>query len=328
LASAEPSKHALRDAAIGLASLAILRLLISHVSIPPAAVVPASVLASFLFVGISVATLFRAAAFRWTWGTAIAAVLIGVPMQFGLGFAANAAGGLAASILHPIAQTGLLVWCLGLGAMLCLALRGDRNLLVPVAIFLALFDIWLVFVPEGPVGQIARGNQAALAQVAFTVPAPTHAPTGAKAHSLAYIGPADFLFMSMFFVALYRFGLRARETAIWMAPVLVLYLLVALMFPHVSLGPIRLGALPALVPIGLVLLAVNAREFRLSRDEKITSWAVLVIGIALVAWRFSVQPTSPVEPSPSEDAQGLPESGGSPAPKPEGRSPSPIPTAP
>ena len=270
------AKNSLRDAALGLAALALLRILISHVPIPMPAVGIASLVVSFLFLGISVATLYRAAAFKWTWATAIGAVLIGLPLQFGLGFGAASIGGFWASILHPIAQTGLLVWCLGLGAMLCLALKGDRNLLVPVAIFLALFDIWLVFVPEGPVGQIARGNQSALVQVAFTVPQPTHAPTGAKAQSLAYIGPADFLFMSMFFVSLYRFGLRAKETAMWMAPVLALYLLTALLLPHVSIGPIQLGALPALVPIGLVMLAVNAREFKLNRDEKVTSWLVLI----------------------------------------------------
>jgi hypothetical protein len=208
--------------------------------------------------------------------------------------------GLAASLAG---QAGLLMWCLGLGCLLALALK-DQNLLIPIAVFLALFDIWLVFAPDGPVGQIARGNQEQLAQIAYSVPRPASAPTGGRPQPLAYIGPADFMFSAMFFAALYRFGLDVRRTAQWLAPVLVAYLLLALLAGDVSIGPIRLAALPALLPIAAVVLAVNGRHFRLTRDEW-TSTAVLGgLMLAFVVWRFSVtaEPVPPPTPSSSNSA--------------------------
>lgn len=287
---------ALRDFCLALAVLLILRFVTMWVAIPMGMLTVANLLISVLFIAVPVAGLFRGASHRWTWGQAAGAIALGTALQFGLmPFLPGIANPTARGILLAISQSGLPIWCLGLGAALSLVLR-DRNLLVPMSIFLALFDIWLVFVPEGPVGQVARGNQTALASVAFSVPRPMSAPTGAPPTPLAYIGPADFLFMAMFFCAIYRFNLRARETAKWMAPVLACYLLVALLLPGVAIGPIRLGALPALVPIATVVMLVNWREFKLTRDEKQTTVVLAILGIALLTWRFMVAgETRPIE---------------------------------
>ena len=288
---------ALRDFCLALAVLLILRFVTMWVAIPMGMLPVANLLISVLFIAVPVAGLFRGASHRWTWAQAAGAIALGTALQFGLmPFLPGIANPTGRGILLAISQTGLPIWCLGLGAALSLVLR-DRNLLVPMSIFLALFDIWLVFVPEGPVGQVARGNQTALASVAFSVPRPMSAPTGAPPTPLAYIGPADFLFMAMFFCAIYRFNLRARETAKWMAPVLACYLLVALLLPGVAIGAIRLGALPALVPIATVVMLVNWRDFKLTRDEKQTTVVLAILGIALLTWRFMVAGESrPIEP--------------------------------
>lgn len=273
----------LRDFAIGLVVLTVLRLVVGLTPVSPSWVGPISVVISILFIGIPVAMMFRAAQYEWTVRLALGFLITGAIVHAGLtlGFGARVPA------LLIFAQSGLLVWCMGLGALLATLLK-DANVLVPVAIFLALFDIWLVFSPEGPVGQIARGNQGALAALGYALPKPTTGPTAVYAQPMAYVGPADFLFMGMFFVALYKFRLRTQVTALCLAPTLVAYLLVALLAGHVRIGPISLGALPALVPIAIVLLIVNWPEFRMNAEERITTTLLAVIGIALLSWRFSV----------------------------------------
>jgi hypothetical protein len=285
---------------ISLALLVILRICLERVALPLTFLPAANIVVSAAFIAIPVFALFRAAAYRWTWLTAGAFIAVGVALQFGtLALLPKFPAGSPIGLFVSVSQTGLLIWCLGLAAALSLAIR-DRNMLVPMAIFLALFDIWLVFVPEGPVGQVARGNQTQLAQIAFTVPKPVAAPTMGAPTALAYIGPADFLFMAMFFCAICRFQLRYAATARWMAPVLAGYLAIALLTPNVSIGPIRLGALPALVPIAAVVMVVNFREFKLSRDEKQTTIALAIIGIAVLAWRFMVA-SQPKPPAPVDE---------------------------
>lgn len=287
-----------------LFALILLRLGLEKTSLPLGFLPIANVVVSAAFIAIPVMALFRGAAYRWTWLAAAGFIVAGAALQFGtLAILPKIPNGYPIGPLVAVSQTGLLIWCLGLAAALSLAIR-DRNMLVPMAIFLALFDIWLVFVPEGPVGQIARGNQTQLANIAFSVPRPTAAPTTGAPTPLAYIGPADFLFMAMFFCAICRFQLRYAATARWMVPVLAGYLAIALLTPNVSIGPIRLGALPALVPIAAVVMAVNAREFKLTRDEKQTTVALAIIGIALVTWRFIVAAEPKPEPAAEEAIAG------------------------
>ena len=282
------SRKSLLYFGLSLLALILLRLGLEHTSLPLAWLPAANVLVSAGFIAIPVLALFRGAAYAWTWPMAISFIALGAVLQFGtLAALPKIPNGYPVGLFVAVSQAGLLIWCLGLAAALSLAIR-DRNMLVPMAIFLALFDIWLVFVPEGPVGRIARGNQTQLAQIAFSVPKPAAAPTTGAPTPLAYIGPADFLFMAMFFCAICRFNLRYAATGRWMVPVLAGYLALALLTPDVSIGPIRLGALPALVPIAAVVMAVNAREFKLTKDEKQTTIALALIGIGLLTWRFIV----------------------------------------
>ncbi len=285
-----------------LVLLAALRIAVGYVAVPLAFEAPASAAVTVLFMVLPIAALFLGAGHRWDLRQAIPIVVLGVIVHAGSSeLIRMATGPAAAGIFRATGQAGLVVWCMGVGAALACLLK-DRNMLLPIAAFLALFDTWLVFAPEGLVSQALTKGHApiALSSVALAIPkiaAQDTPPTNGYAQDLAYIGPADLLFLAMFFTALYRFGMRPRATLKAVAPVLVAYLFVVLRFPDASVGPIRLGALPALLPIGLTVLWVNRKEFKLVRDERIITWALILIGIPLVAWRIVVtQPT--VDPYP------------------------------
>lgn len=306
--------------------LIALRLLIGTVQVPTGAVIPLSLVVSIVFVAAPIYGLFRAASTTWTWklaalflaggllvwasGPLLAGVLRTSPLAFG--------------VVSALSQQAIVAWCLAIGAMIALLLK-DRNLLLPVAIFLALFDLWLVFAPEGVVNQtVVQGSGQALAAVGYQIPKPQTAPTGGYAAPMAYVGPADYLFLAMFFVALFRFNMRTRKTFQVAVPVLAAYLLVVLLFGWVELGPIRLGALPALVPIGAVVLIVNRKEFQLRADELQATLVLALVGGAFVTWRiFSPRPPAP-RPAPSQSVPFQGEPGSPPTQPPVGlnRSPS------
>jgi hypothetical protein len=102
------------------------------------------------------------------------------------------------------------------------------------------------------------------------------------------MGPADPLFLGMFFYAVHKFQMRAKETLLWMVPALALYLVVVLAFGSKTFFGISLGALPALVPIGAVLVLVNRKEFHLTREERISTIGVAVLCVAAIVAAFIV----------------------------------------
>jgi hypothetical protein len=159
-----------------------------------------------------------------------------------------------------------------LGALLATTLK-EPNLIPPVAIFLAGFDMLAIFWPESPTQRILAAHPQMFQSIAASVPSITGGP-------LAYIGPADFFFLAMFFIALHRFRLRTGTTFKWMMLTLLLYIGIVICFGGVSIGPITLGMLPALVPIGIVTLLVNWPEFRLTAEEK---WMTLVVACFSIA---------------------------------------------
>jgi uncharacterized RDD family membrane protein YckC len=231
--------------------------------------------------------------------------------------ATSATGGFAVGIFMAFSQSCLLLWTFCLGTLLALFLK-DKNLLVPMTIFLALFDIWLVFAPEGVANQATHGNRKMVSEIlnrgGYQIPAPAAVSHNGFASPLAVVGPADWLFLAMFFVALYRFRMRTVQTAVWMTPVLAAYLMIVLFFRDSSIGPFKLGALPALLPIGAVILLVNWREFKLTKDEVRATIVLCVGAFAIMTWRLMVslgspeRPTGPLQPGPG---QAQPESPGS-----------------
>lgn len=288
-----------------LGGTALLYLAMGFLVVPFRYLTAATYVVSVLFIALPILALFAGANFKWTWKSALFAIVAGVAAQaIGRIAADRIPNPVAAGAVFAISQTGLIAWCLGLGAFLASLLK-DKNLLLPLAIFLALFDVWLVFVPEGPVGQIARGSQATLSKVAYVVPRPATIATGGRAAPQAYVGPADFVFLAMFFVALYRFEMNPRRTFKAVLPVLVLYLLTVLALGWVHIGPISLRAMPALLPIGAVVLAMNWREFKLNQEEKLSTLLIAVLGIAIVSWRMALHwNDSEPRPAPSRSVFG------------------------
>jgi hypothetical protein len=207
-------------------------------------------------------------------------------------------------VLIAVAQGALACWCVGLGALLATLVK-EKNIILPIAIFLAAYDFFLVLTPWGFTQALLKVAQPVFRKVAAQIPAVTSAPTHGVAAPQAYVGMADLVFLAMFFIALFRFRMRTRETLFAVIPALVVYLLIVLFFGDVSLFGFSLSALPALVPIGLAVLLVNWREFQLSRDEKLSTvvLAVLAIGFLVFAAtrpKPSTLPKSP--PGPSQRA--------------------------
>lgn len=322
----EPARIAeLRAFLLLVAALFLVRIGLNYLAMPAGLAAVATLLLSILFVVAPILALFRAARFAWTPGVAVGFVAGGVALHV-LGavvmrtFPPQALG---SHIFDALAQSGLMLWCVGLGALLATLIR-DRNLLVPVAIFLAGFDMFLIFSPNSLPQKILKQAPQIFQSVAAKVPAVVPAPGGGvQVGPGAFIGPADFILLGMFFIAIHKFRMRTDTTFRWVAPILVLYMLTVLYAGSLSLGPIQLGALPALVPIGLTVLLVNAREFRMTPAEKgmtafVAAIALLLAGLGIVNAKRAQ--ASQAGPSPQEAVPVSPESGGSPEPVGPGRS--------
>jgi len=104
----------------------------------------------------------------------------------------------------------------------------------------------------------------------------------------------------MFLVALFRFDLRPKRTVNVVVPVLLAY-----MFLVTLIGK----PLPALVPIGTCVLLVNWKEFKLTKDERMATVGVTVLGLALFTWGMFQKPTDKIiVPSRPETGRESPKS--------------------
>lgn len=294
-----------------LAVLATLSAVLGFLPVPRDAIVFVEVLVGIVFISLPVLGLFRAADHPWTPRLGFAFIAVGVLLHIGLGSLARGGalgGGWAPAIAIALSQTGLVLWSAGLGALLATILS-DKNLLLPVSLFLAAFDLFLVLTPIGFTRQLMKTQPELLPSIGFVIPKIQESPTYGPVAATAYVGPADLLFMGMFFVALFRFGMRATETFRWLIPTLLVYMGIVLL----------VGPLPALVPIGLCILIVNWREFKLNREEWASTALVGVIGASLVIWG-ATRPAPPPEPLPQEVSPGYPAPPGSLGQAPPGRS--------
>lgn len=274
-----------------LIALGAVKVALGQIRFPELALPFAVPFITALFIIVPVFALYRAASYHWGRGLALSVIGVGVLLHAVMHIVAMnvyGAQGLGASISIAIRDIGMFSWCVGLGAFLALMLN-DKNLLIPVSVFLAGFDIFLVLTPIGPVKHMLQNAPQIVQSVALTVPKPTSDVAGGFAHPYAYIGPADFVFMAMFFVALHRFDMRLRSTAWALVPAVLAYL-VLLYFPFLS-------ALPLLVPIGITVLMVNAREFHLNKEEWLSTALVTLIAGLLIWWGLT-HPGSPTVTSP------------------------------
>ena len=152
-----------------------------------------------------------------------------------------------------------------LGRLISLIVR-EPNLLLPVAVFAPVFDIWTVF--WGPAYTIVRKAPELVKAISANVPAP------GQIQPISMIGPGDIVFLAVFFAVIYRFRMNDRQTY-WLA----LPLLTLAMLAVVGLGGIL--ALPALVPMGAAVIVANWRLFRLTRQEK---WSMAAVGLIVLVF--------------------------------------------
>lgn len=172
----------------------------------------------------------------------------------------------------------LMLGAVGLGAIVSWVIH-EKNLLVPAVPLAAAIDVLTVLAPQGAVRQAVEKAPEVVekASVAITA-APTAVGEVTRVAPVALIGVGDFVFLTLYLTCLYRFGLRVRATAIGLFLVLWLYLMV------VAFGVVP--ALPGLVPMAIVVLGVNWREFQLSRQEKVASLLTVGMALGLIGWLF------------------------------------------
>lgn len=268
-------------------------------TLPPQYLVLASVSATVLFMFLPVCGIFLAAGLRWSSKSAVVVLAIGVTTVLLLS-RARTGNPLSDGAIQAALQLARIAWPVALGILVGTLVR-DKNLLIPIALFLITFDILLVLAPKGPTRVLMEQPIArqAFDTLAYQVPAPrsqSEEPT-VRPQPLAQIGPADSLFLAMFAFALYRFRMRVRKTFIWMAAALVAYLGVVIFAGGASIAGIPLKMLPGLVPMGIVVLAVNRREFSLSPEERRLIYGVAVACVLLLLAAFLLPRFIPGRPS-------------------------------
>lgn len=290
-----------------LVVMVLLKFGISFIPVDPEA--PASRWLSLAFtpflIALPVYAIFAAGDHEWNWPLALQFIGLGVLIHIPLSLVEkNVADKVLLSAISAVGQSGLLLWTTGLGALLALKVK-DKNILIPVSIFLVAFDIFLVFTPNSPMQKLMAKVPGYLPAIGYKL------PQAGSVEPFAFIGPADFLFMGMFFVALYRFKMDAQRTLRWMIVAILAYLLLSAV-TH---------SLPLMVPIGLVVLIVNWKHFKLNKEEIASTILIGAICAGLIGWaawkakhaaistegRDSAPEGSETKPAPT--LEGLPPSG-------------------
>lgn len=289
---------------LGLGVLAAIRVVLGYVSLPLGLLPPINLTLAILFLALPIVALFFAGNSNWSWKTAAAFVGGGIAVQASIIMIGNSVPlpGPVAGVLVAIAQAALGCWCAGLGALLATLIK-EKNIILPIAIFLAAYDFFLVLTPWGFTQKLLKVAQPVFKQVAAQIPTVSAAPTHGIAQAGAYVGMADLVFLAMFFIALFRFKMRTRATLYAVLPALIVYLLVVILFGGSQIAGFPLAQLPALVPIGLAVLIVNWREFELKKDEKIATVALALFAVAFLAFA-ATRPKPQAEPERRGPSRG------------------------
>ncbi len=289
--------------------LFLIRLILPSMVVPVGIASALSIVLTIVFVAVPILALYAAAAHVWSAKLSATFLASGVALHAVSYFLMRSSGkeGFLPALFDASAQTGLLIWCVGLGSLITAVVK-DKNLIPPMAVFLAGFDMYIIFKPTTLPRQIIENAPEVFHAVAAKVP--TVLPSGTGGMTVGpgtYIGPADFIFLAMFFVALFKFQMRTRETLLWIMPVLVLYLALVLFGSGLSIGPISLAALPALLPIGLTVLLVNWKQFAMNQEEKLGMALATILAVSRAAFgiysaaKAKKNPVAPPVASPASE---------------------------
>src|SRR4051812_1716588 len=131
-----------------LGVMALVRIGLGFISLPDAALLGVNLLLAVVFVATVILAEFLGANSKWNAKSATAFLIGGVVAQVIFVFLASRASGIFYGLSNAAGQIGLSTWCVGLGALLGINLR-DKNLLIPVSIFGAAYDFYLVIAPAG-----------------------------------------------------------------------------------------------------------------------------------------------------------------------------------
>ncbi len=171
----------------------------------------------------------------------------------------------------------ILLLALILGGRLLSRIVRERSLVIPVALVLALADIFTVFL--GPTALALEEAPELVAAVSVKLPAMGSAtgPAGvAGLRHVATLGPGDTFFATLLFAVVLRFGLDLRRSFWWMYAIVGVVLAAAVAVPGMP-------PLPVLPLMAVGFLVVNWRDVRLTRTEWVYVAIVFAVVIALFA---------------------------------------------
>ncbi len=192
-------------------------------------------------------------------------------------------GPLARLTATPAADV-LLVFAMIMGGLLLSRIVRERSLIIPVAIVLALADVFTVFF--GPTGAALEQVPNVVQAVSVKLPAMGSAtgPAGIAGLShIATLGPGDTFFAALLFACVVRFGLNLARTFWWLLGVTAVGLGVIVALPQAP-------AVPVLPLIGAAFLVANWRDVTLTGREWTYVAIVIVFVVALfAAMRYVVQ---------------------------------------
>lgn len=207
-----------------------------------------------------------------------AAALVVVPLRIMFAVRTVAPPWSWAMAVPGLTELAFILLGVAVGALLSLIIR-SANMIPPVAVVLAVVDIWTVML-GGPVQQAMEGQTEGARKLAEAMTVQLPAPTSGAA-PIAVVGFADFVFIAFFVAAMCRYmgdAVGYGRTVRPLAVVLALYMVVVL-----ATG----WSLPALVPMAVTVLALHWRRFRYERSEAMAlvyAGALLVVLLAASLW--------------------------------------------
>ena len=173
--------------------------------------------------------------------------------------------GVYPSLLRLPMFLGIIFAASSIGYLVAMRVR-DKNLLLPVVMFAAWVDFWTV--TQGPVSAVLKRAPEVANAIAAPIPA---AGTGAFVPR-TLVGPGDFLFMALVFAAVHRLRMNGPRNY-WFVFIGMTAGMLAVLFGLI-------GYLPALIVLAVSVVAANWREFKLTRQEAIST---AIVGVLLVA---------------------------------------------
>ncbi len=238
-------------------------------SIPP---LPATIAATVIFTGISVALIVLGAQINLPGVVELAAMVVVGGLWLTLR-RLSTGGAVNQLAVGPAVSVVFLLFCLLIGRLISRIIR-EANILVPVCIVAAAADIFTVY--WGPTGKFLAQAPQVVAALSVQIPEVGSAtgPEGVAGLRFITMGLGDFIFLAVFLTAGARLGFNLARTG-WVIAIILAVGLTTLFFVP--------AAAPLLPFIAAGFLIANWREFQLSRAEKKNLLYAAVIAAVVVA---------------------------------------------